>query len=130
VCHEPVINIDFYPTLLNYLKIKDSESEGKNMMPLLQGSDEFKRGAVFWHYPHYSNQGGTPGSAVRLGDYKLIEFYEDHHFELYNLKEDTGEQKNLVNEMPDETKRLKNLLYTWKDTMNVALPSPNPIYRE
>ena len=68
-------------------------------MPALKG-ETHDRGAMFWHYPHYGNQGGSPSGAVREGDWKLIEFYEDGRLELYNLKSDLGEKKNLADAEP------------------------------
>ena len=70
-------------------------------MPLLTGEDDVDREAIFWHYPHYGNQGGTPGSSIRAGDYKLIHFFEDDRLELYNLQEDISEEHNLADEQPE-----------------------------
>ena len=85
---------------------------------------------IFWHYPHYSNQGGTgPYSAVRLGDFKLIEFHEDMNYELYNLKEDISETKDLSSQMPEKTEELKKLLTDWKMSVNAKMPLPNPDYK-
>ena len=71
------------------------------------------RGPIFWHYPHYGNQGGSPGSAVRDGDWKLIVWYEDKRRELYNLQEDIGEQHNLIDQYPDIVQRLDKILQSW-----------------
>ena len=67
-----------------------------SLLPLLMGKGNPDRDAIFWHYPHYGNQGGFPGGVIRMGDWKLIEFYEDNRIELYNLKEDPGEQHDLA----------------------------------
>jgi len=74
-------------------------TDGESMMPVLRGARPAKPRPLFWHYPHYSNQGGEPGAAVRLGDYKLIRFYEDERRELYNLKDDPGEKVDLTAKM-------------------------------
>ena len=87
-----------------------------------------KRAALYWHYPHYSNQGGVPGGAVRAGDWKLIEFYEDGRLELYNLKDDIGERRNLIQEEPRRGARLHAMLKQWRARVNASMPSPNPAY--
>ncbi len=97
----PVISTDFYPTILDLLGKKllpDQHKDGVSLRPILDGSvpDEFKTRPLFWHYPHYGNQGGFPSSAIRKGDWKLIQGLEDGHFQLYNLKDDIGEMKNLA----------------------------------
>ncbi|MHC4736738.1 MAG: sulfatase, partial [Planctomycetota bacterium] len=87
VCSEPVTSTDFYPTMLEMadLPLKPKQHvDGVSLVPLLKGKEKLERNAIFWHYPHYGNQGGSPGGAVRAGDYKLIEFYEDNRAELYN----------------------------------------------
>jgi len=89
---------------------------------------EFSIRPLFWHYPHYSNQGGGPGSAVRLGKYKLIEFFEGNCIELYDLENDPGEKWNISEEYPDVVKKLKNLLDSWRDSVNAKYPDPNPLY--
>jgi hypothetical protein len=80
------------------------------------------REAIFWHYPHYGNQGGTPGSSVRAGDYKLIEFLEDGHIELYNLREDLAEERNLAADEPQIAGRMKDLLHEWRRTIGASMP--------
>ncbi|MBT3278467.1 MAG: sulfatase [Phycisphaerales bacterium] len=97
----PVTSTDFYPTILDLLGKKllpDQHKDGVSLRPILDGSypKEFATRPIFWHYPHYGNQGGFPSSAIRKGDWKLIQSLEDGHFELYNLKTDIGEQKNLA----------------------------------
>jgi arylsulfatase A-like enzyme len=80
----------------------------------------------FWHYPHYGNQGGTPGAAIRYDDYKLIEFFEDNKVELYNIKTDIGETNNLASTMPDKVKQLREQLHAWQKKVGAKMPSPNP----
>ncbi len=87
------------------------------------------RQAIYWHYPHYGNQGGTPGSAVREGNFKLIEFFEDGRLELYDLREDPGERRNLADRDPDRARRMQRLLAEWRTAVAARIPQPNPAYR-
>jgi arylsulfatase A-like enzyme len=76
------------------------------------------------------SQGGKPGGAVRLGDYKLIEFYEDSRVELYNLRADPGEQHDLAAEMPDKAAELRQRLHPWRNEVGAVMPQPNPNWKE
>jgi arylsulfatase A len=130
VCNTPVISVDLYPTLLQAAGAKGDKThnrnvDGESIMPLLRSRGELKRDAIYWHYPHYHLGGATPYSAVREGDWKLIEFYEDGKLELYNLKEDIGEQNNQAKEMPRQTDRMKNKLDTWRKKVNAQPPITN-----
>ena len=87
-----------------------------------------QREALYWHYPHYSNQGGVPAGAVRKGDWKLIEFYEDGRLELYNVREDIGERRNLVEKEPRKRAELHALLKRWRVQVKAAMPRVNPQY--
>ncbi|MDR8390367.1 sulfatase [Aliifodinibius sp. S!AR15-10] len=125
---EPVISMDFYPTMLEIAGISlkpDQHVDGKSLVPLLKG-EQMERGPLYWHYPHYGNQGGSPSSAIRKGQYKLIEFYEDGRLELYNIAEDIGEQENLVERMPGKTEQLHQELKQWKEEVGARTPAPNP----
>ncbi|UCE50830.1 MAG: sulfatase, partial [Phycisphaerales bacterium] len=84
------------------------------------------RKAIYWHYPHYGNQGGFPGSAIRAGQWKLIECYEDGRLELYNLKEDIGERSNMAASMPAKTAELHGALKRWRDRVGAKYPTKNP----
>lgn len=84
-----------------------------------------EREALYWHYPHYGNQGGNPGSVIREGDWKLIYFYETQKMELYNLKEDIGERNNLVALDPGKAETLKTKLFEWLVETKAAFPRPN-----
>ena len=97
-----------------------------SMVPLLRQTGATVERAIYWHYPHYGNQGGSPGSAVRVGDWKLIEFFEDHRLELYNLKNDLGEQHNLAVEQAEEGGRVARELKAWRAAVGARMPSPNP----
>lgn len=84
---------------------------------------------MYWHYPHYSNQGGKPGWAIRQGDLKLIEFFEDQHAELYNIKTDPGEHTDLVKQMPDKATALKKQLHAWGKAVDAQMMKANPDYK-
>jgi len=132
-CDEPVISTDFYPTMLEMagLPLKPEQHvDGKSMLPLLKQQGRQEGRAFFWHYPHYGNQGGSPGGAVRVGDYKLIEFYEDSRVELYNLKIDLGERNDLATTMPEKAAELRQMLHEWRSKVGARMPTPNPNRKE
>lgn len=125
----PVTSPDFYPTLLEMAglaPLPQQHLDGVSIVPLLSGATALEREAIYWHYPHYGNQGGTPGSAVRCGDYKLIEFFEDGRLELYNLRRDVGELTNLAADLPDVVEKLHALLVAWRASVEAQLPEVNP----
>jgi arylsulfatase A-like enzyme len=102
--------------------------DGVSLMPLLRGGHSLEREAIYWHYPHYGNQGGTPGSSIRSGDYKLIEFFEDNHVELYDLREDISEEHDLAGQRPKVTSRLRSMLHQWQVSVQAKIPQSNPDY--
>jgi arylsulfatase A-like enzyme len=119
---------DFFPTFLDLLGIpkhRHLELDGVSIKPALLGETQ-NRGAMYWHYPHYSYQGSRPGGAVIKGDYKLIEFYDTGEKELYNLKDDIGETTNLIGVERRKARRLSRNLDRWRKSMNVQMPSINP----
>jgi len=129
VCDEPVISTDFYPTMLEMagLPLKPQQHlDGRSMVPLLKQQGKPEPRAFYWHYPHYGNQGGSPGGAIRSGDYKLIEFYETSRVELYNLRADLGEQHDLAAEMPEKAAELRQMLHQWRKKVGAVMPTPNP----
>ncbi len=129
LCHEPVISTDFYPTMLEMagLPLRPKQHlDGRSMVPLLMQSGTQGNRVLYWHYPHYGNQGGSPGGAIRLGDYKLIEFYEDNRVELYNLRDDLGEQHDLTVERPEKAAELRRMLHAWRHEVGALMPTPNP----
>ncbi len=131
MCTVPVTSTDFYPTLLEVAGLAptpEQHVDGVSIVPLLKGEDELTREEIFWHYPHYGNQGGRPGCSVRSGDHKLIEFFEDRHVELYNLREDVSEEHDLVQDEPGLTKTLISRLYEWLERVGARIPQPNPDY--
>jgi hypothetical protein len=95
---------------------------------LLRGGAALPREAIYWHYPHYRNQGGAPSGAVRSGEYKLIEFFEDGRLELYNLSRDIRESDDLAQRDPQRAARLHALLQQWRQSVHATLPSINPNY--
>jgi arylsulfatase A-like enzyme len=128
ICETPVTSTDFYPTLLELAGLplfSEQHRDGVSFVPLLKGK-ELKRAPLFWHYPHYGNQGGAPGGAVRDGDWKLIEWFEDDRKELFNLRNDPGEQKNLAAQMPEKVKELHAKLVNFRKDVNAVMPTPNP----
>jgi arylsulfatase A-like enzyme len=128
-CDVPVTSPDFYPTMLEMAGlplIPEQHCDGVSIMSLLKEEGDLDREAIFWHYPHYGNQGGTPGSAVRAGDWKLLEFFEDGRLELYNLRWDIGEEVDIAGKHPDVVQRLHTLLKDWRDSVEAKYPSPNP----
>ena len=131
-CSVPVTSTDFYPTLLEMAGLEldpDQHRDGVSLLPLLRGADEIERGAIYWHYPHYGNQGGTPGSSIRAGDLKLIEFFESGTNELYNLRDDISERQNLARDLPQVTAEMADELACWREQVQARLPAPNPDYR-
>jgi hypothetical protein len=83
-----------------------------DLRPALEGK-ELDRDTLYWHYPHYSNQGGFPSGAIRMGDWKLVERYEDGRIHLYNLKDDIGEQTDVKDKHPDKVNAMRAKLHAW-----------------
>ena len=125
----PVISTDFYPTILDLVgaPLKDEQHEdGVSLKPLLLQTGTLQDRSLFWHYPHYHRT--TPYGAIRNGDYKLIEFFEDGALELYNLVEDPAEETNLADTMPEKAADLLEELKQWRTNVEAQLPTPNPNY--
>jgi len=125
----PVISTDFYPTILEMAGLDlrpEQHMDGTSLTPLLSGKGELAERPIFWHYPHYSNQGAKPGAAIRLGNLKLIEFFEENSVELYDLSADPGEQYNLTGEMPGKAEELLTLLHTWQAEVGAEGMDSNP----
>ena len=133
-CAEPVISVDFYPTILEMAGAKgdpkhNASVDGTSLVPLLKGvSGKLERDAIYWHYPHYHGGGATPYGAIRERDWKLIEFFEDMHVELYNLRDDQAETTDLAEKMPDKANELRQKLHAWRDRVGAQMPAPNPDY--
>jgi arylsulfatase A len=132
ICSEPVMSIDVFPTVMEIVRAESrpkSPVDGKSLVPLLKQTDEFKREALYWHYPHYHSGGATPYGAVRSGDFKLIEFYEGGDVELYNLKKDPGERDDLANQMPGLVLEMHRKLLQWRELTKAQMPLANPEFR-
>jgi len=128
-CGVPVTSPDFYPTMLELAgldPLPEQHCDGVSIAPLLRGEEKLGREAIYWHYPHYGNQGGTPGCSLRCGDYKLIEFFEDGRLELYHLRDDIGETHDLAAERPDLATELHGKLVAWREGVGGKLPERNP----
>jgi len=127
VCEEPVISTDFYPSLLEMAglaALPDQHMDGVSFVPALKGK-RFDRKAIFWHFPHYSNHGmQSPGGAIRLGDYKLLEYFENGTVQLFNLRKDLGEQDDLSKEDPERTKKLLAMLQAWRKEVSAQMTTP------
>jgi arylsulfatase A-like enzyme len=129
----PVATIDIFPTILSYAKINmdklllSEKIDGINLRPYLQKKKLPDR-PLYWHYPHYSNQGGNPGSVIRLGNYKLISDIETGKVELYNLAEDIQEAKDITEEYPEIKTMLYEKLENWKKDINAKEMMPNPVF--
>jgi arylsulfatase A-like enzyme len=122
---------DFYPTLLECAGLPllpEQHCDGVSLLPALKGEADFDRGAIFWHYPHYSNQGGSPGCSMREGDWKLIEFFEDNRLELYNLEDDISEEYDVGDEYPEKRDEMHAKLVEWRKSVLAKIPEVNPEY--
>ena len=126
----PVIGTDFYPTILEYAGLPllpEQHVDGRSLIPVLEGSELPSR-ALYWHYPHYGNQGGEPSSVIRDGDWKLIHYYEDGRNELYNLKIDETESEPLNAQYPDKVEFLSQKLSVWLTEAGAKYPTPDSQY--
>lgn len=133
-CDVPVITVDFYPTLLELTRSPAPRKQildGESLLPLLLGTGDLRREALYWHFPAYlqAYRGITgpfrtrPAGAIRSGDYKLIEFFEDGRLELYNLQNDIGEQQNLAGKQPQIVKKLHAKLKSWRKSIGAPVPT-------
>lgn len=126
----PAIGTDFYPTILEYAGLPllpEQHVDGQSLIPVLEGKKLPER-ALFWHYPHYGNQGGEPSSVIRDGDWKLIHYYEDGRNELYNLKIDQTESEPLNAQYPEKVSFLSKKLSVWLTEAGAKYPAPDPQY--
>ena len=127
VSSEPVCSTDFYPTILEYcgLPLKPNQHlDGQSLVPLMSGVEKLSRENLFWHYPHYSNQGGFPAAALRNRDWKLIERFEDGRVHLYHLKDDPGERKDRSKDFPDRVMRMRENLHRWYREVDAKFLQP------
>lgn len=128
MCHTPVSSVDFVPTMLELAGIEapDVRFDGTSLVPLLSGEGKLDRDGIYWHYPHYHHT--TPAGAVRSGDWKLIEYFDDGRTELYDLKNDLGESTNLVDQHPEKARELLEQLQNWRKQVGAKMPTSNPDY--
>jgi len=126
-CDSPVISTDFYPTILALVGLPlkpEQHLDGRSLVPLLRG-EAIEPRPLFWHYPHYGNQGGSPAGAIRVGDWKLIEWYEDGRRELFNIGNDLGERRDLATENPSKVRELASQLEAWRRAVDAKMPTLN-----
>lgn len=124
VSAEPICSIDLFPTIAAAAKLDFSHLvDGVNLRPVLEGG-QLEREALFWHYPHYSNQGGIPGGAIRQGNYKLIERYEDGQLNLYDLTSDVGEINDLAEKLPNRAQTMRARLHQWYESVDAQFLQP------
>ncbi len=134
VCAEPVTSTDFYRTLLDIAAVPDNvkrntQSDGLSLVPLLKDPKaRLDRGALYWHFPHYYPT-TTPVSAVRRGDWKLLEYHEDGRVELYHLKDDLGEAADVAAKMPEKAADLRQRLEAWRKDVGAQMPAANPDFK-
>ncbi|NQT18001.1 MAG: sulfatase-like hydrolase/transferase [Planctomycetes bacterium] len=134
-CTEPVVSTDFYPTILEMAALEgnadhNADVDGVSLVPLLEDPQaKLDRDAIYFHYPHYYRT-TTPVSSVRAGDWKLLEFHEEMHVELYNLREDPSETRDLADQIPDRADDLRRRLHAWREKVDAQMPEPNPAQRK
>jgi arylsulfatase A len=130
-------SIDLFDTILDATergaknqpeKPGGQKRDGWSLVPVFHGST-MKARPIFWHYPHYANQGSRPGGAVRLGDWKLIEYYEDGRHELFDLRNDQSESRNRAADKPEIVTELSQELEKWRKKVGAKMPAPNPDYK-
>ncbi|MCR4411571.1 MAG: sulfatase [Thermoguttaceae bacterium] len=137
VCDEPIVSVDLFPTLLDLSGAPAPENQpldGLSLVPLFDGggSARLGRDAIYWHFPGYLGSGPniwrtTPAGAIRVGDYKLIEFFEDGRRELYNLRDDPGQQRDLAKEQPERARDLHAKLAAWRQQVKAPMPTPRAV---
>jgi hypothetical protein len=126
---EPVWSADLPVTALSLCGLKFPQPvDGDDLAPLLTEGKAPEPRPLYWHYPHYANQGSRPGGAVRDGDWKLIEFYDTGRRELFNVTHEVGEGTNLADAQPEQVSRLATMLANWREKVGAQMPKPNPDY--
>jgi arylsulfatase A-like enzyme len=133
VSNTPIMTIDYYPTLLEITGAERNQQQrgvvdGRSLVPVLRDPNKRIDRKLFWHYPHYHAGGDGPYSAVRVGEFRLIEFHEDQRLRLYNLDDDIGEQTDLSADHPDKAAELHASLKQWRESIAAQMPTPNPLF--
>ena len=133
VIDEPVTSMDLFPTIMDFTSVEyktDKQLDGIRFCKLLTENEKLAERSLYWNYPHYHKGSGMkPACAIRSGDYKLIKWYEpfllntEGTFELFNLKDDTGEDNNLAHEFPEIVQKLDNDLENWKLQVGAQEPT-------
>ena len=134
VSNEPVISVDYFPTVCEAAGVeppKDRPIDGQSLVGHLKsdGKQPLDRDALYWHFPHYRHAPG-PYSIIRAHDYKLIKYYEGPRYELYNLKDDLSEKKNLAKEKPGKVQLLDAKLMLHLQAVGAKVPKANPNYKQ
>ncbi len=132
-CNAPTIHVDFFPTLIEIAGVDSPDQllDGASLVPMLrEPASELHRDAIYQHFPGYLGAGGdtwrtTPVTLVQSGDWKLLEFLEDGHLELYNLREDIGETTNLADKQPEKASELHAMLTAWRKAIDAPMPTEN-----
>jgi arylsulfatase A-like enzyme len=136
VSRTPVINTDLYPTLLEAAGLEprpQQHRDGTSFVPVLAGRKDvtsFDRDPLYFHYPHYSPQGGPPGGGIRIGPWKLVERYENGQVGLFNLRQDIGERRNLADQMPDRVRHMRRKLHTFHRELDANFLRPKGKYTD
>ena len=129
VCTNAISSIDYFPTFCELAGVSiTNKVDGVSIVPLLKQTGHLAPRELYWHYPHYANQGGRPGGVVIDGDFKLIEWYETGRWELYDLKNDLGEKTNLVSTHRQKAVEMQVKLDQWRRYVNAQMMLPNPNY--
>jgi arylsulfatase A-like enzyme len=134
ICDAPTIHVDMYPTFLEIARAAppaDYPLDGASLVPLFRDAGaSLNREAIYQHFPGYLGSGGntwrtTPVTLIQIGPWKLMEFLEDKRLELYNLRDDIGESKNLSEQMPEKARELHAKLVAWRQAIEAPMPTPN-----
>lgn len=128
ISEQLTVSMDFFPTILTLAGIQHVKNDGENLLPVLINEKPFKHSNLFWHFPHYHGSAWKPGSALRKGDWKLITFYEDNRTELFNLKNDPSESKDISEQFPEITSDIKEHLFNLLEKSDAKFPKPNPYF--
>lgn len=134
VSDAPVITMDLFPTIVEMAGVPMGAGrpiDGVSIVSLLRGGTKPTRDTLFWHYPHHQHYqlgGATPYAAIRSGDFKLVEFFNDMHVELYNIRDDIGEARDLAATNPAKRDELRARLHAWRRDVGAQMPTPNPKY--